>query len=70
MQLPLIFSFKEPVLGNGFVAGVRVCGRALLEEDADEVWITGVVPAGLSGGGADRNAAYFQFRKAWGRSFV
>jgi hypothetical protein len=64
MQLPLLFTFKQVVLGDGFIAGVRMSGRALLAE-SDEVWITGVAPVGLAGGGIDRAGAFADFRKGW-----
>jgi len=64
MQLPLLFSFQQPVFGNGFLAGVRMNGRALLEE-GDEIWIVGVAPAGFSAGGPDRGAAFSAFKNAW-----
>ncbi len=64
-HLPLLFSFKQVVLGNGFLVGVTMNGRALLDEDSEETWITGVAPVGLAGGGVDRTAAFTDFRKAW-----
>ncbi len=64
MALPLLFSFQQPVFGNGFLAGVRMYGRALLEE-GDETWISGVAPVGFAAGGADRGAAFTAFRNAW-----
>ncbi len=64
MNLPLIFRFRQLVLGNGFIAGVRMTGRAILEE-GEETWITGVAPAGFAGGGVDRNAAFVDFRRGW-----
>ncbi|MEX1025261.1 MAG: hypothetical protein WD226_09305 [Planctomycetota bacterium] len=63
--LPLLFSFSQILLGNGFVAGVRVCGRALLEHEDEAVWISGVKPVGFAGGGNDRAAAFIDFRKNW-----
>lgn len=64
MHLPLFFSFKQVVSGNGFIAGVRMNGRAILEEGG-ESWITGVSPVGFAAGGPDRGTAFFEFRKAW-----
>ncbi len=65
MQLPLLFTFKQLVMGNGFVAGVTMHGRALLEEEGDELWISGIAPVGLAGGGLDRDTAFAEFRKGW-----
>lgn len=68
-QIPLVFSFKQVVLGNGFIAGVRMDGRALMEIDkadgGEEVWLTGIAPVGITGGGADRSVAFAEFRNAW-----
>ncbi len=68
--LPLVFSFREMVVGAGFIAGVRMQGRALLETEqaddgTDEVWLTGIAPIGVAGGGADRSVAFMEFRRAW-----
>lgn len=67
--LPLLFSFKQVVVGNGFLAGVQMDGHALLEMDpvvgGHECWITGIAPVGIAGGGADRGVAFVEFRKAW-----
>lgn len=65
--LPLLFSFKQVVQGKGFIAGVQMDGRALLEESEGEIWITGVAPAGIAAGGADRVEAFFEFRAEWVR---
>lgn len=65
MQLPIVFTYRQPVLGNGFVAGVRMRGRALIENEGNEVWVTGVAPAGFAGGGLDRASAIADFRKGW-----
>lgn len=66
-RLPILFTFSQVVFGNGFIAGVRMSGRALLEEERDdhEVWIAGVAPVGFAGGGMDRAAAFQDFRAGW-----
>lgn len=69
-SIPLLFSLKDVVLGNGFVAGFQLDGRALLETDPIDaeayarMWVTGVSPVGVAGGGHDRGAAFMEFRKA------
>jgi hypothetical protein len=66
MQLPLLFSFRQVVFGDGFVAGVSMEGRALLDEGGpDGAWISSVAPVGFAGGGADRGIAFTEFRNAW-----
>jgi len=65
MRLPLLFTFSQLVFGNGFIAGVRLNGHAILEEDWGETWITGVAPTGFAGGGKDRATALVDFRQTW-----
>jgi hypothetical protein len=65
-RLPLYFRFDEMVLGNGFLARVRVDGRATAEiQDDESVWIFGVFPGGLAEVGPDLNAAFSVFRHAF-----
>ena len=63
-RLPLLFSFRQPVFGEGFLAGIKMDGRALMDE-GDETWLTGVAPVGFAANGADRGAAFLAFRNAW-----
>jgi hypothetical protein len=65
MRFPLLFSFQQPVFGKGFLAGVRMDGRALLEQEDGEFWISGVAPIGFAVGNADLGCAFTEFRKAW-----
>jgi predicted RNase H-like HicB family nuclease len=59
---PLLFSRRELVEGNGFVAGVSVSGRALLEEEGEgEFWVEGVNPGGLSAQGSTPSDALAEF---------
>jgi len=50
---PLIFNYRCPVLGNGFMALVSFKGRVLAEQEAGGVWLSGVNPGGVAGGGCD-----------------
>jgi hypothetical protein len=62
-KYPLVFTIKNEVFGNGFLAGVLVHdGRALMVREDDEWWIYGVQPAGIAEGGATPKEAYFSFR--------
>ena len=42
-----------------------MCGRALLDIEDGETWITGVNPVGFAGGGMDRVEAFADFRQGW-----
>lgn len=63
---PLVFSFQEPIMGNGFVAYVVTSGRVLLtEESEDSIWMFGVQPGGIAGGGRERSEAFRQFKMSY-----
>lgn len=67
-RLPLFFTFQDRVFGNGFLAEVEACGRAVAECNPDEegmVWINDVQPGGIAAGAATRTAAYGKFREAY-----
>ena len=61
---PIVFSFRDPIVGNGFVAGVEIVGRAVLtEEDDGDVWVFGVQPGGVAGGDKQIETALRQFKE-------
>lgn len=63
---PLVFSFRDLIAGNGFVAAVAMDGRVLLaEEDDDDFWMFGVQPGGIAGGNSQRAAAFSEFKKRY-----
>lgn len=63
-RYPIIFGLRDVVLGDGYLAGVAVDGRALLhEEDDGYVWVEGVNPGGVTGTGNSHTEALEDFRK-------
>jgi hypothetical protein len=64
-KYPLLFSYRDLVAGKGFVAGVVVVGRVLLDMTGDECWMYGVQPGGIAGGGPDRNSAFCEFKRSY-----
>jgi len=58
---PLLFTFREPVAGRGFVAGVWVRGRILAVFEDGEWWFYGVEPGAMAEGGATPQEAYARF---------
>jgi hypothetical protein len=63
---PLVFTFRDAVSGNGFVAYVAVCGRVLLTDEGDgDIWMFGVQPGGVAGGGRERSEAFHEFKKSY-----
>lgn len=52
------------IQGKGFVAGVAMRGNVLLTDEGDgDVWLYGVQPGGIAGGGSDKNEAFIQYRQ-------
>lgn len=63
---PLVFSFRDLIAGNGYVAVVSMDGRVVLsEEDNQEVWMFGVQPGGIAGGEWQRQAAFTEFKRSY-----
>lgn len=63
---PLVFSFRDIIAGNGYVAVVSMDGRVVLsEEDDQDFWMFGVQPGGIAGGEKQREAAFTEFKKTY-----
>lgn len=63
---PLIFTLRELVTGKGYLAGVRIQGKALMVDEGDDGWWAyGVQPGGLAGTGASWPEAYFNFKQTF-----
>ncbi len=64
-QYPLLFKYRDPFIGNGFIAGIEIRGRALMtiRESGDDVWIDGVWPDCISEGGRSEREAASSFRE-------
>lgn len=67
-KLPLMFSFRHTLFGNGFAVEVRVeNGRAICSHEEDGVWMYGVNPGGMAAHGPDPKAARAAFRETFSR---
>ncbi len=64
-KLPLLFTFRDKVSGNGFLADIEAQGRALAVRDEGEVWMNGVQPGGIAEGGENGSEAYAKFRQTY-----
>jgi len=63
---PLVFSFRDLIAGNGYVAAVAMDGRVVLAEEEDEdVWMFGVQPGGIAGGDRQKKLACAEFKKSY-----
>lgn len=60
---PLMFTFRDAVSGNGYLAGVTLSGRALMVKEEDgKWWAYGVRPGALAAFGETPQEAYHNFR--------
>jgi hypothetical protein len=59
---PIFFTFSRVIFGNGFAADVTIPrGRALLVEEPDGIWVYGVNPGAIAGGGGSLVQAHGDF---------
>jgi hypothetical protein len=65
VEYPLFFTYRDLIVGNGFVAGVSADGRALLSQDEEGYWMYGVNPGAVAGGGKERAEAFHEFRQGY-----
>jgi hypothetical protein len=62
-RIPLLFTYRDRIVGLGFTAAVETYGRVLAVMDAEnDVWIYGVEPGALAANGPDPKAALESFR--------
>jgi hypothetical protein len=62
VRYPLLFTYRDIVLGTRFAAEITVRGRALMADEGDGWWMFGVNPGGLAQGGATAGQANAEFR--------
>jgi hypothetical protein len=59
---PLVFTLQDVITGCGFLAGILVTGKAVMEHEDGKWWMYGVCPGGLAGSGDTPNEAFIDFR--------
>lgn len=62
---PLVFTLQDVVTGCGFLAGIVVTGKAVMEQEDGKWWMYGVCPGGIAGSGASPNEAFVDFRNRY-----
>jgi hypothetical protein len=63
---PLMFTLRDTVSGNGFLAGVTLTGRALMTKEPDgKWWVYGVRPGAIAETGATPEEAFLRFRNSY-----
>jgi hypothetical protein len=67
---PLLFTYKGPIIGNGFLSNVELCGKLLAFPETEGVWIDGVNPGAFALGAATLDVANRELREALTRVLV
>lgn len=63
---PVMFTLKDTVSGNGFLAGVTLTGRALMTKEADgKWWVYGVRPGAIAESGSTPEEGFLRFRNSY-----
>jgi hypothetical protein len=63
---PVMFTLRDAVSGNGFLAGVTLSGRALVAREEDgKWWFYGVRPAAIAESGNTPEETFLRFRNAY-----
>jgi hypothetical protein len=62
---PLMFTFRDAVSGNGFLAGITLSGHALITKEDEAWWMYGVRPGALAESGQTPQEAFFRFRNRY-----
>lgn len=64
VHYPFIFDFKQPISGNGFLAGVEITGgRALMLHEDGQWWMHGVFPSAISECGSTSQECFLRYRE-------
>ena len=62
---PLVFTLRDVVTGCGFLAGIVVTGKAVMEYEDEKWWMYGVCPGAIAGSGDTPNEAFIDFRNGY-----
>lgn len=60
-----MFTFRDVISGDGFLAGITLSGRALLTEEDGEWWLYGVRPGGIAETGGTPQETLLRFRNRY-----
>jgi hypothetical protein len=62
---PLMFTFRDVISGNGFLAGVTITGRAIMFREDDAWWMYGVRPGAIAETGPTPQQTFCHFRERY-----
>ena len=65
LHYPLMFTFRDAISGNGFLAGITLSGRALMVHEDDSWWIYGVRPGAIAESGQTPQEAFLRFKNTY-----
>lgn len=70
-KLPLLFTYRDTLFGNGFIVEVQATnGRILGAQEDDGFWMYGINPGGIAAHGADGVGAHAAFRRTFSNVLV
>lgn len=64
-RYPLMFTFRDLIEGNGFLAEVNLSGRLLMVREKNEWWAYGVQPGAIAETGETPQETYLRFRNSY-----
>jgi len=70
LMWPLIFAYRETILGQGFLAEITLRGRVLASPESDGVWVYGVNPGAIAVGAPTLGDTHGELRNALHRLFI
>ena len=62
---PLLFTFRDAISGDGFLAGITMSGRILLTEEDGKWWVYGVRPGSIAEAGESPQESLVRFRNRY-----
>ena len=62
---PVMFTVRDTVSGNGFLAGVTLTGRAIMCKEDEKWWVYGVRPGAIAESGTTPEEAFLRFRNRY-----
>jgi len=65
MNHPLLFTFRDTISGDGFLAGITLSGRALMLNEDDAWWMYGVRPGAIAESGCSPQESFLRFRNRY-----
>ena len=62
---PVMFTYQDVIVGGGFLTGVTITGRAVIQKDDNAWWMYGVRPASMAEHGGGPAEAFLNFRSSY-----